>query len=141
VTHQDRHGLLPPITRRARVSPAKRELARRLRRAATPSERAAWQVLRNRGCHGLKFRRQQPLRGYIVDFYCAELRLALEIDGPVHWQSEKRFAYDLERVEALENHGVRVLRIRPQDVPDLGEILAAFMRAHPLSRQGEGDGG
>jgi len=141
MTHQARPGLPPTIIRRARVSPAKRELARKLRRTATPSERVAWQLLRNRGCHGLKFRRQQPVRGYIVDFYCAELRLALEIDGLVHFQSEQRFAYDLERLEALDHHGLRVLRIRPQDVPHLVEILAWFMRTHPLSREGEGAGG
>jgi very-short-patch-repair endonuclease len=116
-------------------------MARQFRRAPTDSERAAWQVLRNRRCLGLKFRRQQPIRGYIVDFYCARLRLAVEIDGPVHWSSADRFMQDLERNERLEEHGVAVLRIRPQDVPHLAEIIAWFLRENPLSREGEGKKG
>jgi very-short-patch-repair endonuclease len=85
---------------------------------------------------GLKFRRQQPIRGYIVDFYCAALRLALEIDGPVHAASLERFAYDLERDDRLQDHGVAVLHIRPKDVPHLPEILAWWLREHPLCPEG-----
>src|SRR4030095_2515787 len=73
-----------PIIRHARVSTTKRELARRLRREATASERAAWQLLRDRRCHELKFLRQQPIGGYIVDFYCAEPGPAPANSRPPH---------------------------------------------------------
>lgn len=121
------------MIRHAQVSAQKRELARQLRQAATDSERAAWEWLRHRRTLGLKWRRQQPVRGYLVDFYCAALRLALEIDGPIHGSSFERFAYDLERDDRLRDHGITVLRIRPQDVPALPEILAWWLREHPLS--------
>ena len=129
-----------PITRGARVSKEKRELARTFRREATCSERRGWKLLRNRRYLGLKFRRQQVLRGYIVDFYCAELRLVLEIDGGVH-NELGRFAYDLERSMNLQKAGVRhELHIRPEHVTeaDLRALLAPLL---PLSRSGEEAGG
>jgi very-short-patch-repair endonuclease len=84
--------------------------------------------LRNRRCHGLKFRRQQPIRGYIVDFYCAEQRLAVEIDGPIH-DEEDRAWYDFVRDVRLADHGVLVIHIAPQDVPRLPEIIGRWLRA------------
>lgn len=80
---------LPTVVRGARVGREKRQMARRLRRRATASEKLAWELLRNRRLLGLKFRRQQVIRGYVVDFYCAELRLALEIDGGIHHEPEQ----------------------------------------------------
>jgi very-short-patch-repair endonuclease len=57
--------------------------ARQLRQSETLAEEIAWNLLRDRKAFGLKFRRQQPLGGYIVDFYCHELRLIIELDGEV----------------------------------------------------------
>ena len=57
------------------------ERARALRREATDAERLLWSLLRDRQFLGLKFRRQHPLGGYIVDFYCHEARLGIELDG------------------------------------------------------------
>jgi len=57
--------------------------ARSLRRSATAAEQALWRALRNRSL-GYRFRRQQPLGPYVVDFFCAEARLVIEIDGPCH---------------------------------------------------------
>ncbi len=65
----------------ADIDARKLTLARTFRRAPTPAEAAAWQILRNRGLFGLKFRRQQVIAGFIVDFYCSAARLALELDG------------------------------------------------------------
>lgn len=64
----------------SRLDPSKLERARQLRWRQTPAERRAWQLLRNRRLLGLKFRRQHRIRGFIVDFYCHELQLVLEID-------------------------------------------------------------
>jgi very-short-patch-repair endonuclease len=71
-------------------------LARELRGRATPAERHAWTLLRNRGVLGLKFRRQHVLHGFIVDFCCLEARIVLEIDGWAH-QVEPRRGYDVAR--------------------------------------------
>jgi very-short-patch-repair endonuclease len=58
--------------------------ARELRKVMTPAEKMLWQQLRGRGLNGLKFRRQHPLGNLIVDFYCAEHRLVIEVDGGIH---------------------------------------------------------
>ena len=86
------------------------ELARELRRRATPAERYAWRILRNRGVLGLKVRRQHVIRGFIVDFYCADLRCVLELHGSVHDSPAQR-AYDRERDAVLSGLGLLVVRI------------------------------
>jgi very-short-patch-repair endonuclease len=65
----------------AAIPRAKLRRAQELRRRATAAEERAWRVLRNRRLHGLKFRRQHVIGGFVVDFYCAARRLVLEIDG------------------------------------------------------------
>ena len=71
-----------------------------------------WEVLRKRKFLGLKFRRQQPLGPYIVDFLCIEKKLAIEVDGTVHKNSKE---YDTEKDLYLEGAGFRVLRL-PADI-------------------------
>ena len=90
-------------------------IARQLRRDATPSERHAWTLLRRRGILGLKFRRQHVLHGFIVDFYCASLRLVLELDGAVH-DHPVHAGYDAARTEFLAARGYRVMRLRNGDL-------------------------
>src|SRR5215467_6039938 len=101
----------PPIIRGATVSADKRALARKFRREPTSSEQRAWELLRDRRCLGLKFRRQQVIRGYIVDFYCAELRLALEIDGPIHDRADRAEADVLRMLHVLTEADVRFVRL------------------------------
>ena len=79
------------------------------------TERLIWSRLRDRKVDGWKFRRQQPIGPYFVDFYCHAARLAVEIDGPVHWD-EARAAYDLRRQAWLESEGNRVLRISVSEI-------------------------
>jgi len=95
----------PPIPR------PKLQRARDLRRGLTMAERRAWNLLRNRRMLGLKFRRQHVIAGFIVDFYCAELRLVLEIDGSGH-SGGAQSDYDAARTANLEARGYRVVRIR-----------------------------
>jgi len=90
-------------------------LGRESRRKPTPTERHAWSLLRNRGILGLKFRRQHVLHGFIVDFYCAELHLVLELDGD-HHRKPTTAAYDAARSAWLTSAGYRVIRIRNQDL-------------------------
>jgi very-short-patch-repair endonuclease len=84
------------------------ERARQLRQSETLAEDIAWSLLRDRKAFGLKFRRQQPLGGYIVDFYCHKLRLVVELDGEVHSQPS-RLKRDARRKTRLEQLGCQVL--------------------------------
>jgi very-short-patch-repair endonuclease len=84
--------------------------ARRLRRPLTNAEALVWERVRDRKFRGLKFRRQHPIGTYVVDFFCDELRLVLEVDGGVHLEPEQR-ARDRERQAIIESLGLRVLRI------------------------------
>jgi very-short-patch-repair endonuclease len=103
------------LSREKAVSDTKRNLARSFRQEATPAEAALWEALRGRKLGGLKFRRQQPVLGFIVDFYCEALNLAVEVDGSAH-DSEASQAYDAERDTALKAYGLRILRLRNEDV-------------------------
>ncbi|WP_292073003.1 endonuclease domain-containing protein [Brevundimonas sp. UBA7534] len=76
-----------------------------------------WQALRGRQLEGLKFRRQHPLPPYVLDFYCAEARLAVEIDGETH-AMPGRAAQDARRDSFLMEQGVRTLRIPARAVLD-----------------------
>ncbi len=84
-----------------------RQRARRLRNEATGAERALWARLRRRQVLDSKFRRQQPLGQYIVDFVCFEKRLIVEVDGSQHQEQQ---GYDEIRTRWLESQGYRVLR-------------------------------
>ena len=86
-----------------------KELARAMRHQLTWAEKALWRQLRNSKLEGLKFRRQQPLDRYILDFYCAEKKLVVELDGGQHDVPEER-EYDLERTGLLKAKGLSVLR-------------------------------
>ncbi len=120
-----------------------RALARDMRRHPTSGEQVAWEVLRDRRFLGLKFRRQEPVAGFIVDFYCRELLLVIEIDGAAHVSEESR-ARDRDRDQLLQAEGVQVLRM--QDGPHLGRdfarLQATLLRSHPpLRLYGEGGRG
>ena len=87
--------------------------ARKLRAEATDAERALWARLRRRQVLGYKFRRQQPLGHYIVDFVCFEKRLIVEVDGSQHIEQQ---SYDEARGQWLESQGYRVLRFWNDEV-------------------------
>ena len=110
------------------VSALNRSLAREMRSRPTRSEAAAWEILRGRRCLGLKFRRQYPVRGFVVDFYCPALMLAIELDGSVH-DGVEGAARDAERSAALAAESIDIVRIRNEDVSEehLIERLAPFL--------------
>ena len=89
--------------------------ARTLRQHTTKAEQTVWRWLRNRTLFGLKFRRQHPLGPYVLDFYCAELKLCVEVDGGVHAMFAKAM-HDVERSCELSKLGVHVVRVRNEDV-------------------------
>ncbi|TVQ61571.1 MAG: DUF559 domain-containing protein [Phycisphaerales bacterium] len=101
--------------------------ARLLRRHASPPERLLWSRLRDRRLGGFKFRRQHPVGGYVLDFYCAEARLAVEVDSAFH---EGRRALDARRDAVLAELGIGVLRVSAGDVSLLMDsVLATVLRA------------
>jgi len=84
--------------------------AKAFRKALTPPEFRLWQVLRRDRVGKIKFRRQHPIGPYILDFYCAAAKLAIEIDGAVH-NEPKQIAHDRRRTAWLHERGVRVVRL------------------------------
>jgi very-short-patch-repair endonuclease len=90
--------------------------ARKLRRNKTDAEDLLWRNLRNRNLNGLKFRRQHPLpKGFILDFFCPEKRIAIELDGKYHLESEQK-EYDAIRTEELKEYEITVLRFWNEEV-------------------------
>ena len=84
-----------------------------MRHDPAPCEQRLWQCLRNRQLCGLKFRRQQPLGPFIADFFCADAKLVIEIDGTSHLVRQN---YDFVRTERLKREGFDVIRFLNQDV-------------------------
>src|SRR5271154_4532373 len=93
------------------------ENARRLRRNLSPPEARLWSRLRTRGPGSPVFRRQHPIGPYVLDFYCAKARLAVEIDGIGH-DMGGRPQRDERRDAWLKKHGVTVVRIPAAEVSD-----------------------
>ncbi|HOS39937.1 MAG TPA: DUF559 domain-containing protein [Spirochaetota bacterium] len=93
----------------------KTERARELRKEQTAAEEVFWGRVRNRKFKSLKFRRQQVIDGCIVDFYCEELKLSVEIDGSVH-DNEQQVTYDTHRDKILSHRGIRIVRLRNEAV-------------------------
>lgn len=137
---KERRGFIGPN----HTWPAKRDRAKLLRRVATPSEKRAWGLLRKYREEGCAFRRQQVIDGFIVDFFCASLRLVIELDGGVH-QDPAVKELDEARDAHLRGQGLIIVRVPNRDVSGdrLDEIVGQVRssRACPLPRQGEGDRG
>jgi very-short-patch-repair endonuclease len=104
------------------VTPEKIVRAKELRREMTPAERLIWERLRANRLHGLRFRRQQVIDGFIADFYCHAAALVVEIDGPVH---EERADYDAARDKVFQARGLTILRVTIEEV---GRDLDAVVR-------------
>ena len=109
-------------------------LARALRKNSTEAERCLWSRLRGRRLDGVKFRRQQVLGPYVVDFLCLEPKVVIEVDGGQH---AEQVPNDLRRTEYLKVLGYRVIRFWNHDVlgdPDavLESIRAALVEVPSL---------
>ena len=107
-----------------------------------------WALLRSRRFGGFKFRRQAPFPPYVLDFYCAAARLAVELDGGQHTEPAQ-VARDAERTALLAGKGIRVLRFWNHEVlgqPEAvlsalwAEVHARIPHPDPLPQAGEGDG-
>lgn len=100
----------PHGTMRAPILTQKR--AKSLRRTMTEPERELWYLLR-RNRQELHFRRQHGIGPYILDFYCAEAKLCVEVDGPAH---AEQVEHDRRRTEWLSGQGIRVIRFSAEDI-------------------------
>ncbi|MEI7898258.1 MAG: endonuclease domain-containing protein [bacterium] len=89
--------------------------AKALRKRMTYCEKVLWQELRKNQMNKLYFRRQHPIAKFIVDFYCHELRLVVEVDGSVH-DSFLQKERDINRTTELENFDIKVIRFTNNDV-------------------------
>jgi poly(A) polymerase len=110
-----------------------RPLAQEMRRKPTKGEEILWQRIRNRQIDGFRFRRQHAIGRFIVDFYCPEAQLVVEVDGPVH---QAQTTADAERSALLEERGLRVLRFENARVSGdvdgvLEDLRVALKTAQP----------
>jgi len=97
-----------------------------LRNNATPQEVILWSRLRRNGL-GYKFRRQESIGKYIVDFYCPEKKLIVEIDG---WRHKENETYDNDRTTYLESLGLKILRFWNNEVNDNLEGVILRIEEH-----------
>jgi very-short-patch-repair endonuclease len=106
-------------------------VARKLRRNQTDAERKLWFRLRDRRLSGLKFRRQFPIDRFVVDFFCADAHLIIELDGGQH---AVRTDADARRTQVLEAKGYLVLRFWNNDVmrniDGVVEVIAMTLESH-----------
>jgi very-short-patch-repair endonuclease len=97
--------------------------AREMRKEPTEAESILWSNLRNRKLKNLKFRRQQHIEGFILDFYCEAARLGIEVDGEIHLNEEQK-NYDQQRTEYLAEFGIRIIRFKNEKVKnDISKVL------------------
>jgi len=119
---------LPPLSwGKARMGGMDYNKARTLRKNLTDAERILWKHLRLRQFEGHKFRRQQPIGKYIVDFVCFEKKVIIEVDGGQH---SEQVGYDSERDEQLGRQGFRVLRFwNIQVTQEIDAVKETIMKA------------
>ena len=92
-----------------------KEKRRILRNNMTSAERLLWERLRKRQVKNKRFLRQFSVLKYVLDFYCPEIKLAIEVDGDTH-RSDEEIDYDLNRQTEIENFGIRFLRITNEEI-------------------------
>ncbi|MBV6493867.1 MAG: hypothetical protein LDLANPLL_01891 [Turneriella sp.] len=116
--------------------------ARELRKNQTNAEELLWQFLRNRQFNNLKFRRQHPLKAnFILDFYCAEAKLGIEIDGNHHKNPDQQ-KYDELRTEIIKQYKINIIRFTNDEVLNKTlQVLQQIAKATPLSKFERGSGG
>ncbi len=120
---------MPRIYTLTETKPRRRDLRQR----STQAERKLWAELRDGRFFGYKFRRQHGIGPYIVDFFCHELRLVIEVDGDSHFM-DGAAEYDRVRQRWLENLNLRVVRFTNDDVlKNLDEVLNSLKALFPSS--------
>ncbi len=110
------------------ASPNTFDKARLLRNNMTEAEKILWEKLRDRSVFKARFRRQHPIGIFIVDFYCHEYKLAIELDGEIHLKNEV-IEYDDGRGHDIENFGIKILRFTNNEVfTDLKKVMEEILK-------------
>jgi len=110
-----------------------KEIRQELRKNQTDSERALWNILRNKQMSGYKFFRQYGVGPYIVDFYCPTLKIVIEVDGGQHY-SEEGMVNDRQREEFLKRAGINVIRFNNLDVlKNIEGVFESIQKQLPLN--------
>jgi very-short-patch-repair endonuclease len=120
-------------------NPKLKQIARNLRNHSTRSEIILWHYLKGKQRHGFDFHRQKPIDNYIVDFFCHELMLVIELDGSGHWK-DTIINKDAKKTIRLNELGIQVLRFEDEMVFDdidyvirkIDKYIEAYIRTHPL---------
>jgi very-short-patch-repair endonuclease len=121
--------MAPPRQARFPLDPELLAFARKLRQEHSDAERLMWAVLRDRRLGGFKFRRQHPVGCYVLDFYCHQAKLAVELDGGQHNTPEAR-AHDEDRSAFLAEQGIAVARFWNHELlEETDAVLEAIYRA------------
>jgi very-short-patch-repair endonuclease len=143
-------GLLPGTRNKPLIDSELRDFARKLRQHQPDAEKLMWGLLRDRRLGGYKFRRQHPIAPYVLDFYCHEIKLAVELDGGQH-NTEGGLRRDQKRSDFLAKLGIRVLRYWDhavlEDTENVLESIFQGLTSHtqtpspgPSPGPGEGEG-
>lgn len=119
----------PGPSRRLHNKPYVAERRRKLRKRLTPAEATLWRSLKNAKLDGRKFRRQHSVGPFILDFYCVEEWLAVELDGQVH-RDEAAEAYDAKRSAYLKKAGIKVIRFENFLIFDEMEYVLERIRSY-----------
>ncbi|MCW3071393.1 MAG: hypothetical protein JWO44_1283 [Bacteroidetes bacterium] len=111
-----------------------KERRRSLRNNLTPAEAKLWKLIQNGKLNGLKFRRQHSLGNYIVDFYCPQFLLAIELDGQIHFNpvNEER---DIKRTEYINSLGIKVLRFENKEVFEKTEFVLEEIKQNCINKR------
>jgi very-short-patch-repair endonuclease len=107
-----------------KVTKEKLERAKELRREMTPAEKRLWQEVRAKKL-GVRFRRQQIIAGFIVDFYCHKAALVVEVDGDIHDLQQDE---DARREQVLTEMGLRIIRLRNEEVLSALPVVVGKIR-------------
>lgn len=106
----------------------KTRIARHLRRNISDVERLLWHRLRDRQIKGYRFRRQHPFRDYVLDFFCVDVKLVIELNDGTSGDAQRS---DYARITALEAAGYQVLRFTNNEMSDIESVLEVIARALP----------
>ena len=109
-----------------------KQKSRELRKIMTETEKILWSKLWKKQQNGIYFRRQHPYNIYILDFYCFQANLVIEVDGPIH---DMTIEYDSERTRFLESSGLKVLRFTNEDIESridwVLELINGYLISNP----------
>lgn len=115
-----------------KYKPYLKDISRKLRSNSTKCEILLWDKIRRKQLNGYQFLRQRPIDNFVVDFYCKELKLAIEVDGSIHIGREEQ---DAERQSILESKGVSFLRFKNEEIlTNIDGVLQVILRwvdCHP----------